>query len=250
MSPFFPQLSWELDTLLTGKFSTSYSYFMPKSLRKGNYAISALRFWFIYHFLLAENANRKPLTILELQADKGQLLDFVRQAADKGCPAVCYREWQGLVPAGDSGFFRNRHYSAILSEEVAQRRLPENNYDVLIMSSCPGGLDDAESGLRRWSRFVRPNGIIIGVFNRQALKRSSDDGFLHRFRLLKFLRLGRQFHKSVEKAGYSVDFLSGGYFKRDHGLVPQEHAYRFRLNLLLGSLFPAQAGEIFWVLRK
>lgn len=250
MSPFFPQLSWELDTLLTGKFSTSYSYFMPKSLRKGNYAISALRFWFIYHFLLAENANRKALTILELQADKGQLLDYVRQAADKGYPAVNYREWQGLVPAGDSGFFRNRHYSAILSDQTARQRLPANKYDVLIMPSSPSGLEETEFSLKRWSHCVKPNGIIIGLFNRQALDRSTDGRFLFCFRLPKFLRLGRQFHNMAEKAGYSVDFLSGGYYKRDHGLVPQEHEYRFRLNLLLGSLFPGQAGEIFWVLRK
>jgi hypothetical protein len=250
MPPFFPQLRWDPDSLLTAKISASFAYALPKSLRKASFSLSALRFWFIYHFLPAENANRKPLDILELQADKGQLLDFIRQAAVRGYPAVSYRQWDAVVAAGEVNFFSNRHYTAILSEQELDGRLQTEKYDVLILPCCPGGPEKVKTHLDRLGRAVKPNGIIIGLFNRQTYGSSSDSRSGLRFNLARSLSRGWQFHRMVDAMGYSMDFLTGGYFRRDRGLVPQEQVMRFRLKLLLSALFPAQAGEIYWVLRK
>tara|TARA_A100001391_G_scaffold164334_1_gene124009 strand:+ start:333 stop:1148 length:816 start_codon:yes stop_codon:yes gene_type:complete len=250
-----PQLSWDLDLLLTEVICDTYSYGIPRPLRQANYSISLVRFWFIYHFLLAEHANREILDIAVLQHRQlDKTLKFIIHASAKGYPPVRYRHWQ---------LFEESEACEI-SEicEIGEGRADKadikkgtttatGNYDVFLVYSDAENIETLEALICYLKKRLRSNGIVIGVVSK------SRSGIYQHLRVRdpknnarNSLSITEYLYEIAKKAGYSVDFLSGAYYGRNQGLVPKQHKFFFRCNLFMGSLLPGRAGELYWVFRK
>lgn len=215
-----PQLCWDLESLISEPLAGDELFDIPPKLKQKNYSIALVRYWFIYHFLLAENINRDYLTICEVGNNRRQI-DFIQTAEQKGFPAVCIAKWDILSGNSQTAY----------GLDTLHELKTENRYDVIIFSA-PSHIEVcSEKHLKSILQLLRPNGLLIGVSGglRQQTK--------HIRRLAKRSKL-------------SVDFLSGAYFLRNNGLISLQRKSWFRFNLFLGAVLPAFAGEIYWVLRK
>tara|TARA_R110000772_G_scaffold15931_9_gene45770 strand:- start:220 stop:951 length:732 start_codon:yes stop_codon:yes gene_type:complete len=235
-----PQLGWDLDTLKTEPLDGDEFYALPAKLKQANFSIVLLRYWFVYHFLLAENANCKYLKIAEFPEHEGRLQGFINARVRKGFPEVSFLEWKLL--ASNDNFTRGPSERINTDKEKQNHDTGElKSYDVIIVSSLTKNASRFEQQIKVLLKILKQNAILIGVSSgpRSKQKKSSFTG-------IKVSQL----RKIARQNGLAVDFLSGGYFMRSSGLIPVRHSLWFRLNLLLGALLPCWAAEIYWVLRK
>ena len=237
-----PQLGWDLELLKISPLNGDGFYDIPLKLQQSNYSITLLRYWFIYHFLLAENANHEILQIFEIGSDAGQQRDFINTALRKGYPDVSLLVWD--VPAerpatNRSSADENEERSELIKQSLGLKQAM--SYDVIIVASVPGEAFFLEDIFASLVKAVKKNGILIGVSSPQRSRISKKPEPKISVRLIK--RLASQYD-------LAVDFLSGGYFLRSKGLIPAQGKFRFRFNLLLGAFWPAKSAEIYWVLRK
>ena len=195
------------------------TYLFPPCLKQRNYSIALLRHWFIYHFLLAENANHKSLHIGGIGKGQERHVEFIEKAVRSGYPKVCFLKWETL------------------DDKSTIKQIKQ--YDVIISTNLSGGEQNPESMICGLIGLLKENGILIGI-SRNFRIRKGDELKL----TLKTIR------RIAKKNNLSVDFLSGGFFRRRVGLVPYHKKRWFRFNLLLGALLPSLANEIYWVYRK
>ncbi|MBN4053923.1 hypothetical protein JYT97_03455 [Haliea sp. AH-315-K21] len=241
-----PQLYWGLETLIIEPvFRTGISadiYVIPSRLKQSNYSIALLKYWFIYHFLIAENTNHNPLNICEIGADRGRQLEFINAAVKRGYPEVHFLKWDAFGEDISKPIFRLKGNSRILEKTDANECSTIEqfeDYDVIIYSNTSGGRKDTENVISGLTGRLKNNGILIGINGLARERKSAGVEFT-----LNTIRDIAKKHK------LSVDFLSGGFFRRNGGLIPLQKKRWFRFNLLLGALLPSLSGEIYWVYRK
>ena len=235
-----PQLSWHLETLIIEPLTGIDIYVIPPKLKQKNYSIALLRFWFIYHFLLAENPNRKLLHICEIGTGHGRQVNFINQAVRRGYPEVSFIKWDTFGENINKPICKLDGNSNIVEKSVAEEGCTikqPTDYDVIICSAISGREQDIEGKISRLIDCLNENGILIGIceFSRDSVYA---DFTLDTIRGI------------AKKNNLAIDFLSGGYFKRNGGLIPLHKKRWFRFNLLLGAIFPSQASELYWVFRK
>lgn len=251
-----PQLAWSLEPLRIEPVVNGH-FPVPRQLRQANYSVAALRYWFNYHFLLAENSNKSVLDICELKSGRGEQLEFINTSVSAGHPRIIFRRWDAFAsefPDQSPG---------MQAHGVAKRV----QYDVIILPRSRLDWATLERQLIRLIPRLRHNGIFLGATrlmnkpgrtdgSKNGSKNGSKDGNSTKGKSTK-VKTGekhvfrqKNLNALARKFALSVDYVSGAYFRRHAGLVPCQHAKRFRLNLMLGALIPALAGEVYWVLRK
>jgi hypothetical protein len=245
---YIPQLGWSLETLIIEPVVGQDVFAIPDKLKQKNYSIALIRYWFIYHFLLAENANLDALSVCHLGNDSECLLEFIHNAAQKGYPGVDIAKWDLF----EKGQLVTRAMRGLSAKEAK----PEN-YDVIIFSAL-GAKDRCkeqyfERNFEKLLPNLKPNGLLVGVSSRNIKQHTNKDRIsvasgetgdtVADLSPAAVRRLARQ-------NKLALDFLSGGYFLRNSGLIALRRKSWFRFNLFLGAVLPSFARETYWVLRK
>lgn len=251
------QLSWNADFLKNNPAFQNDNYGVPVYARHINYPIMMVRYWFIYHFLREESQKRGALNVCEIGVDVGQMLGFLKAAAELGGGKVELASWDAVDALiredilGRVGY--NKFYQVDLeSPEFALS--DDKQYDVMILLHVLEHLFKPEELVAKIVPHLKPGGMLIGGLP------STPKGFAQA-REDKIRATARKFgHVSVfspervremaEKNGLEVEFLSGAFFMRKKGFFLENYKWWLRFNLWFGAKFPGWPGETYWILRK
>ena len=219
-------------------------------LQGTRYPIKLLRYWFMYHLLVAE-AKRlgRPLRVCEIGVDRGQMRHFASHAglSEVECwDAVDVKPRRELHDVGYDEIYK-------LNAEDPDFRL-DQRYDVIIALNLLEHLHEPEAALARFSGALVPGGIVI-VGYPVTLK------LFQNFWQSRLRKTARPFHhvsvfspdRTIKMAainGLKLDFLSGAFLMRRSGSCLENYRWWARLNLLFGAAFPSLGGELYWSMRK
>lgn len=219
-------------------------------IRGTRYPVKLLRYWFMYQ-MIAEEAVRlgRPLRICEIGVDRGQMIQFMRDAGFSGWAcwdAIDVKPHPELASLG---------YGAIVqanAEDEAFRLT--RRYDVVITLHLLEHLHRPETLVAKVAGALEPGGILIGGY---PVTPALFAPFWER-RLRACARAFR--HVSVfspertielaQRHGMSIDFLSGAFLMRNSGCHLENSPGWMRLNLAFGALFPSVGGELYWRMRR
>ena len=211
----------------------------------------ALRYWFTYQFLLAEQARQgRPLSVCEIGISSGEMLRFMNAVGD---PA--WSRWVGVDCALRPDSLKDLGYDALVEADLhASVDWCDGSHDALILLHVLEHLHDPEPAGARLAAKMRPGSILIGGYpsvphwcvpirEPRIRKTAQLHGHVSVFS-------PRRTRAMAAAAGLRVDFLAGAFCVRAGGFVLEDYAWWTRFNLLFGGLFPSWPGEIYWVMRK
>lgn len=234
--------------------------------RQTRFPIRYLRYWFGRLILNELRARlRRPLRVLEVGIDRGQLLGFMggsRIGESKFALPTAIERWDGLDVQVDPDVVARYSYTDHFVADVAKPfDLGERRYDAVVLLHVLEHLLDPEAAMRRVRQWIAPDGIIVGGsptmpgafagLHQQWLRRKHADK-MHDVRLHKHLSVisPNRIRGFAKVEGMAVDLLTGAFFLRSSGSRVENSALWLRANLLWGSLFPALAGEVYFSLRN
>jgi hypothetical protein len=245
-SPFWPA-GWRLDAF--DAIDRMNEYFPGDRLTR--YPLRFLRYWFVRHLIEAHAEKLgRPLDILEVGVDRGQMLTFMASPGSVERPAIV-RRWDAVDVAGDPEQLAARGYTQYVQFNVESGARPalDRRYDVVIYLHLLEHLHAPEACMRAFLPFLHHDALIVGGSPTMP-KLIADLGYERRLR-----RRARNFgHVSIlsperlelfaRSEGLRIRFLSGSYLTRNNGRRIENSALWLRLNVAFGSLFPALGSEI------
>ncbi len=245
-SPFWPA-GWRLDAF--DAIDRMGQYFPGDRLTR--YPLRFLRYWFVRHLIEAHAHNLgRPLDVLEVGVDRGQMLTFMSSERKPARPAIL-RRWDAVDISADPEQLAAKGYTQFVRFNVESGSRPEldRHYDVVIYLHLLEHLRSPEACLRLFLPFLQHDGLIVGGSPTMP-KLIADLGYEKRLR-----RRARTFgHVSIlsperlelfaQSEGLHLRFLTGSYFARNNGQFIENSAFWLRLNVAFGSLFPSLGGEI------
>jgi 2-polyprenyl-3-methyl-5-hydroxy-6-metoxy-1,4-benzoquinol methylase len=221
------------------------------------YPLRLLRYWFVRHLLEAHASKMgRPLDVLEVGVDRGQMLTFMGGSRAKTLPALV-RRWDAVDIAADPDALAARGYTHYEPFDVDNGAHPplSRRYDAIIFLHLLEHLRDPERCLRAFLAFLRPDGILTGGSPTMP-KLVADFGYE---RLLA-RRAHRYAHVSVisperverfgEAEGLTIEFLSGSFIVRSSGSIIENSALWLRLNVAFGSFFPSLGSEVYFSMSR
>lgn len=246
LSPFWP-VGWRLDAFEA--IDRMYEYFPGERLTR--YPLRFLRYWFVRH-LIEAHAERlgRPLDVLEVGVDRGQMLTFMNLRRNELQPAILKR-WDAVDIAADPDLLASKGYTqyTVFNVETGARPSLDRRYDIIIYLHLLEHLRSPEACLRAFLPCLQHDGLIVGGSPTMP-KLIADLGYEQRLR-----RTARAFgHVSVlsperlelfaQSEGLRLRFLSGSFLMRNNGRRVENSALWLRLNVAFGSLFPSLGGEV------
>jgi hypothetical protein len=245
-SPFW-SAGWRLDAF--DGIDRMGEYFPGDRLTR--YPLRFLRYWFVRHLIEAHARDLgRPLDVLEVGVDRGQMLTFMSSRDEPGRPAIL-RRWDAVDIAGDPEQLAAKGYTQYIRFDVERGARPslDRRYDIMIYLHLLEHLHEPEACLRAFLPFLNHNGLIVGGSPTMP-KLIADLGYERRLR-----QRARDFgHVSIlsperlelfaQSEALRLRFLSGSYLTRNNGRRIENSALWLRLNVAFGSLFPALGSEI------
>lgn len=243
---FWPA-GWRLDAF--DAIDRMSEYFPGDRLTR--YPLRFLRYWFVRHLIETHaKALGRPLDVLEVGVDRGQMLTFMMSGSASGRPSILQR-WDAVDIAGDPAMLAAKgytHYTRFNVESGARPAL-DRHYDVVVYLHLLEHLHTPEACLRAFLPFLRQDGLIVGGSPTMP-KLIADLGYERRLR-----QRARPFgHVSIlsperlelfaQSEGLRLRFLSGSYLTRNNGHAIENSAFWLRLNVAFGSLFPSLGSEV------
>lgn len=233
--------------------------------RPTRFPVRYLRYWFGRLVLTELSARlRRPLRVLEVGIDRGQLLGFMggRRTSDGrfALPSTIER-WDGLDVQVDSEIVRRYSYTDHFVVDVeGPFDLGERRYDAIVLLHVLEHLLEPEGAMRRLRRWLAPGGVIMGGSptmpsalagpHQRWLRRKNADK-MHDVRVHKHLSVitPNRIRGFAKTEGLAIELLTGAFLLRWSGSRAEDSALWLRANLLWGSLFPALAGEVYFSLQ-
>ena len=252
-----PQLGWDIQFLKNNPTLQDENYGIPAELKRINYPIRLVRYWFMYHFLRKEAARKGALDVCEIGVDVGQMLGFMHAAAQHGGEKVPLASWDAVDALIRRDILEragyNHFYEADL--ESAEFKLDEGRqYDAMILLHVLEHLFKPEELIAKIVPLLKPGGMLIGGFPSipDSMAQSREDKIRP--------NAGKYGHVSVFSPqrvrdlaaanGLKVEFLSGAFLMRKKGFFMENCRWWLRFNLWFGALFPGWHGELYFLLRK
>jgi SAM-dependent methyltransferase len=260
----FPHLDgwhalWPLDDFENPQASWRAPEFgMSPRARRRTYPLRAMRYWFMAQLLRREAARLgRPLAVLEVGVDTGQMLSFLGGAAveTRNPLPACVGRWDAITLKPDVARLKRLGYGQVHDHDVHVDPLPvDGRYDAVIVLHVLEHLHDPDGCLSRMADRLSDGGVVIGgypvvpelarAFRQWQLRNgASRHGHCSKFSPARTRRLAKA-------AGLDVDWLSGAFFLRSKGSILESSKLWTRLNLAFGSLFTAWPGELYFQLRK
>lgn len=251
-----PQLNWDFTFLKDNPTIQSKGYGIPPELKKINYPVRLLRYWFIYHFLLSHSEKVTEMDVCEIGVDDGQMLGFVEAAKINGGEKLKFSSWDAvdvlikkdiLVKAGYQNFYE-------VDLESADFALGQKTYDAVILLHVLEHLFEPEVLMTKLNKNLKPGGILVGGFPSLPACMASKREKKIRPIAKKYGHVSvfspERVRKIARDNDLEVEFLSGAFFMRKKGFFLENYQWWIRFNLWFGGLFPSWPGEVYWVLRK
>lgn len=214
------------------------------------YPIKLLRYWFMYQMIAEESIRLgRPLRICEIGVDRGQMIQFMRDAQFSGW--ACW----DVIDVKPHPELASLGYNAIVQANVEDEAFRlTRRYDVLIALHLLEHLHRPETLAAKMAGALEPGGILIGGFpvcpalfapfwERRLRARDRAFGHVSVFSPERTIAM-------AQAHGMSIDFLSGAFLLRSTGSHLENYPGWMRLNLGFGALFPSVAGELYWRMRR
>ena len=255
----FAAQDWPTAGLVENRIWKSDHYGVNERAKTQQYSFRLLRYWYVERLLAAERARLgRPLNVLEIGVDRGQMKAFV-DGATSGQPP--YARWDAAdvepqhEPLAAAGYARcltldldDADSLAIFVNQHARE------YDAVVLLHVLEHITKPERAVTFLSATLRAGGVVIGGFpvlpsgiarirERQLRRNAAPFGHVSAFS-------PRRVRKMAERAGLATEYLSGAFGIRASGSALENHAWWFKLNIAFGALFPGWPGEAYWQLRK
>jgi SAM-dependent methyltransferase len=255
----FAAQHWPATSLVDNCIWKSAHYGVNERAKRHQYSFRLLRYWYVER-LLANECERlhRPLNVLEIGVDHGQMKAFVDGAARGRAPyarwdaADVKPQYESLAAAGYAQCLTlDLNDAESLADFVHQHA---HEYDAIVLLHVLEHITKPERATTFLSAALRPGGVLIGGFpvlpsgiarirERQLQRKAAPFGHVSAFS-------PRRVRSMAERAGLATEYLSGAFAIRASGSALENHAWWFRLNTAFGALFPGWPGEIYWQLRK
>lgn len=252
-----PQLKWDADFLKDNPTLKDENYGIPAELKRINYPIRLVRYWFMYHFLREETAKQgRPLEVCEIGVDVGQMLGFMHAAAEHGGQKIDFATWDAVDALVRREIlervgYRNFYEVDLESPEFA---LGEKQYDAMILLHVLEHLFKPEELMAKLVHNLKPGGIVIGGFpsTPQAFAEAREEKIRPGARKYGHVSVfsPERVREMATGCGLEVEFLSGAFMMRKKGFFLENYQWWLRFNLWFGGKFPGWPGETYWLLRK
>jgi SAM-dependent methyltransferase len=251
--------NWEIEFLRTQDVLRGKFFGITEEAKRVRFPIRMLRYWFAYHLLAEEYARvGRPLRVLELGIHNGQMRLFARLAAEQvrdRTRAPHWSWWLGVDAVPKRKILRIATYEEVLQADIESShcQLPYS-FDTAICLHIFEHTSDPGAAMQKVAAALRPGGsmiggspvlpnFLIGLRERQLRRSAERFGHVSVFSPARVREL-------AEKAGLTIEFLSGAYFMRHKGFVCENSRSWLRFNLKWGRTFPWWPGEIHWLARK
>ncbi len=221
-----------------------------------------LRYWYIERLLNIERERLgRPLTVLEIGVDRGQMKAFVDGAPRVNTNASLYSTWDAAdvnpqrEALSQSGYDVCHQLDLDDCDSLALLVGEKNfKYDAIILLHVLEHLTKPERAITFLSAALKSDGILLGGFpvlpsgvaglRELQLKKSAQPfGHVSAFS-------PRRVRKMAERAGLRVDYSSGAFAVRASGSPLEHKSWWLRFNVVFGALLPGWPGEMYWQLRK
>lgn len=243
---------WDFSYLADNQVVRSPDFGIAPEHQRVRYPIRLLRYWFGYQ-LLREEAERKgrPLDVLEVGVDLGQMLAFARSSPSQ----LAIASWTAVDAVMRRERLAATGYTDFLEVHLEDGPLTfPQQYDVAILLHVLEHLFEPERVFEQIVGAIRPGGVLIGGFpvvprlferqrERQIRRTARPLGHVSVFSPERVRRM-------AAAAGLELEFLSGAFLMRSRGSALENSAAWVRFNLAWGRLFPGWPGEIYWRMRR
>ncbi|MCE2989969.1 MAG: class I SAM-dependent methyltransferase [Nitrosomonadaceae bacterium] len=255
-------IRWALDSLTNNRVWQQDDYWINERAKHRRYSFRMLRYWYMER-LLRETREQlgRPLRVLEIGVDRGQMKAFVDGAPSDANAGSLYSSWdaadvkpqtEALTRAGYGNCLAlNLDDGDSLAEFVSRTRA---QYDVIVLLHVLEHLTQPERAVTFLSGSLAGNGRMLGGFpvlpsgiarirERQIRKTAQPFGHVSAFS-------PRRVRKMAERAGMLTDYAAGAFAVRASGSPLENSEWWLRANVAFGALFPGWPGEIYFQLRK
>lgn len=232
---------------------------MDNTYRNGDkpssYSIKFLRYWFVNNLIQKHYVKyTRPLNILEVGVDKGQMNEYFFLSNEKNSVA----SWDAIDVVPQHEYLKKLNYNQIFPYNIDHGSPIKLNkkYDIIIMLHVLEHLYEPEACLDNLLPYLKTGGLIIGgaptmphVFSRfweQKLRRKPKKAFGH----VSVISPDKVLCFS-EKRNLTVNFLSGAYLVRSHGSLLENSLIAplwMKFNILFGYMFPSISNELYFSL--
>jgi SAM-dependent methyltransferase len=252
-----PQLCWDVEFLKDNPTLKDEHYGIPAELKKINYPIRLVRYWFMYHFLREEAARKGALDVCEIGVDTGQMLGFMHAAAEHGGEKVPLASWDAVDALIREDILRRAGYNHFYQVDLESPEFKLDGgrqYDAMILLHVLEHLFKPEELITRLVPHLKPGGMMIGGFPSlpQFMAQSREDKIRPGARKYGHVSVfsPQRVREMAAANGLEVEVLTGAFFIRKKGFFLENFKWWLRFNLWFGAMFPGWPGETYWILRK
>lgn len=255
----FAAQQWPAASLADNRVWKSDHYGINEHAKQQRYSFRLMRYWYVERLLAAEYERLgRPLNVLEIGVDRGQMKAFVDGATPGQAP---YGQWDAADVQPQHEALAAAGYGQCLTLDLDDAESlatfvnqHARKYDAIVLLHVLEHTTKPERAVTFLSAALRAGGVMIGGFPvlpsgaariRELQLRRSAAPFGH---ISAFSP--RRVRMMAEHAGLATDYLSGAFGIRASGSILENQAWWFRLNTWFGALFPGWPGEIYWQLRK
>ena len=171
-----PQLCWDIEFLKNNPTLQDEHYGIPAELKRINYPIRLVRYWFMYHFLREDAARKGALDVCEIGVDVGQMLGFMYAAAQHGGEKVPLASWDAVDALIRKEILERAGYNHFyeVDLESPEFKLDEGKqYDAMILLHVLEHLFKPEALIAKIVPHLKPGGMLIGGFPSTPISHTS-----------------------------------------------------------------------------
>ncbi len=228
------------------------------------YPLRCFRYWFAAQALAALHRRLgRPLAVLEVGIDKGQMLAFLggpELAPGRYVFPPSIAAWDGMDIQADPAVLTRYGYSSYFERNVEEPiRLGERRYDAIVLLHILEHLHDPEAAVARLTPHLAPGGSLIGgsptlpqflALRHERRLRRKVAGKMHDVRLHKHLSVLSPWRvrKMAREEGLTPEVVTGAFVARNSGRAIENSRAWFRANMIWGALVPPLGAEVYFVL--
>lgn len=232
---------------------TSYEHFERQSEVKEislgrlarKYPTKLMRYWIAGNLIPVGT----EIEVAEIGIGRGEMKYWI-----DNIDTTKYACWDGYDVATNARQEAAGYSDLYFDDVTAEGWKPQKLYDCLVLLHFLEHLTDPEMFIENVGPYVKSGGFIvggmpstphflIGAYERKMRKKASEFGHVSAFS-------ARRLTEMAEKAGFEVDFLSGGYLARVDGSILEDQLWWLKLNAWFAKHVNSVGTEIYFRFRK
>lgn len=209
------------------------------------YPTKLMRYWITGNLI----PRRNELKVAEIGIGRGEMKYWMDSLDSFG-----YQLWDGYDVSSNERLAGAGYSNIFFGDATLDEWSPVAKYNCIILLHFLEHLYDPEAFLTKITPFVEEGGVIVGgmpstptflipAFERQMRKKASDFGHVSAFS-------AERLRSAALENGYSVEFLSGGYFARIDGSFLEDQVWWLKFNAWFAKRFNSVGTEIYFKFKK